>query len=46
MGKGDFLRPTDKSKFDINYNRIFRKKKKKKRTFDHIATWLKDTWLP
>lgn len=30
MGKGSRTRPTDKKKYDENYQRIFGKKKKKK----------------
>ena len=36
MSKGDKPRPVDKKKFDKNYDRIFKKSQKKKRT-DKIA---------
>jgi len=32
MSKGDKPRPVDKKKFDMNYDRIFKKSRKKKRT--------------
>ena len=32
MSKGDTYRPVDKKKFDKNWERIFKKSRKKKRT--------------
>ena len=47
MGKGDTPRPVNKKKFDENFDKIFKKKPKKKVT-GHIARWMKKNlpWEP